>query len=65
MTVQWKQYLLKLGHTITVHNSQGSTLEYMKGQFNCRSKIGKPNTVPINQGDMYPRLSCAKSTDKL
>ena len=48
-----------------MHNSQGSALEYMKDQFNCRSKIGKPNTVPINQGAMYTRLSCAKSTDKL
>ena len=29
-----KQYLLILGHAITVHKSQGSTLTYMQGDLN-------------------------------
>ena len=37
----------------------------MKGDFDCTSKNGKPNTVPINQGAMYTICSCAKSRDKL
>ena len=65
LTVQWKHFSLKLGYAITVHNFQGSTCEHMKGDFDCTSKNGKPNTVPINQGAMYTICSCAKSRDKL
>ena len=65
ITVQRKQFPLKLAHAITVHNSQGATLEYMKGDFDRTSKTGKPNAVPINPGSMYTILSRAKSRDKL
>lgn len=36
VTVQWKQFPLKLGHDM--HKCQGSTLEYMKGYFDCTSE---------------------------
>ena len=41
VTFQRKHFSLKLGRAITVHNSQGSTLENMKGDFDCISKNGK------------------------
>ena len=44
---------------------QGSTLEYMKGDFDCTSENNKPDAVPINQGAMYTILTHAKSRDKL
>ena len=54
-----------MGHAVTGHNSQGSTLEFMKRDFDCTSKNSEPDTVPINQGAMYTILSCAKSRDKV
>ena len=65
VTVQRKQFPLKLGHAITGHNSQGATLEYMKGDFDRTDKYGKTNRVPINPGAAYTILSRAKTRDKL
>ena len=48
-----------------MHNFQGSTLEYMKGDFDSISKNGKLNTVPISQGTMHVILSQATRRDKL
>ena len=45
---------------LSMHNFQGSTLEYMKGDFDSISKNGKLNTVP-----MHVILSQATRRDKL
>lgn len=65
VTVQRKEFQLKLGHDIVVHNSKASSVEYMKKDFDRASKNGKPSTVPIDQGDMHTILSCAKKGNKL
>ena len=65
VTTHQKQIPLKLEHAITMHNFQGSTLEYMKGDFDSISKNGKLNTVPISQGTMHVILSQATRRDKL
>ena len=49
----------------TPHNSQGSTQEYMKADFNRTSKAGKVNTVSVNQGTLLMALSRPKSRAKL
>lgn len=49
----WQHRCYLIGHVITVQSSQGSTLEYIKGDFDCISKNSKPNPVPIDQGAMY------------
>ena len=59
VTVQRKQSPLKLG------TSLGSTLEYMKRDFDSTSENSKLNTVPVNQGAMYTILPRAKSRDKI
>ena len=64
-----KQLSLILGHAITVHKSQGSTLAYMQGDLN-RSSGKKTATEknyqqPISQGQFYTVLSCAQSHDKV
>ena len=67
--VQRKQFPAILGHSITVHKSQGSTLEYMKGDLDRTTKkhseSGKQYKVPICQGILYTLLSRAKSRDKV
>ena len=65
VTTHQKQIPLKLEHAITMHNFQGSTLEYMKGDFDSISKNVKLNTVPISQGTMHVILSQATRRDKL
>ena len=69
ITAQRKQFPAILGHAITVHKSQGSTLEYMKGDLDRttgkQSQTGKEYKVPICQGQLYTLLSRAKSRDKL
>ena len=61
MTVQRKQYPGILGHAITVHKSQGSTLAYMKGDLDRKSqkitKLGKEYLAPVCQGQLYTLLS--------
>ena len=65
ITIQRKQFPLKLAFAITLHNSQGSTIEYMKVDFDRTSKTGSCNSVPVNQGALYTALSRAKSREKL
>ena len=69
VTVQRKQYPGILGHAITVHKSQGSTLTYMKGDLDRRtekrSTLGKQYQAPICQGQLYTLLSRAKCRDNL
>ena len=64
-----KQFPLILSHVITVHNSQGSTLNYMKGDLSRstgkKTATGKTYQQPISQGQFYTHLSCAKSRDKI
>ena len=64
-----KQFPLMLGHAITVHKSQGSTLNYMKGDLSRstgkKTATGKTYQQPISQGQFYTFLSCAKSRDKV
>ena len=63
-----KQFPLILSHVITVHNSQGSTLNYMKGDLGQptgkKTVTGKTNQRPISQGQLYTLLSLAKSRHK-
>ena len=65
ITVQRKQFPLKLAFAITIHNSQGSSLEYMTADFDRTSKTGKVDCVPVNPGAFYTALSRAKSRDKV
>ena len=63
-----KQFPLILTHLITVHNSQGSTLNYMKGDLSRstgkKTVTGKTYQQPISQGQLYTLLSLAKSRHK-
>ena len=69
VTVQRKQYPGILGHAITIHKSQGSTLDYMYGDLNCStgktSRLGKEYKVPVCQGQFYTMLSRGKSRNKI
>ena len=62
-----KQFPLILDHAVTVRESQGSTLSYMKG--NVSWSIGKKTATskscqrPIFQSHFYTLLSHAKSCD--
>ena len=64
-----KQFPLILGHAITVHKFQGSTLNYMKGDLSRstgkKTATGKTYQQPISQGQFYTLLSRAKSRDKV
>ena len=63
-----KQFLLILGHAITVHKSQGSTLAYMQGDLNQstgnKTAAGKNYQQPVSQGHFCTLLSHAKSRDR-
>ena len=69
ITAERKQFPAILGHAITIHKSQGSTLDYMKGDLNRstgkKSSLGKEYKQPISQGQFYTLLSRAKSRDKV
>ena len=62
INVQRKQFPAILGHAITVHKSQGSTLEYMKGDLDRStgkiSNSGKEFKTPIGPGILYIAFSC-------
>ena len=64
-----KQFPLILGHAITVHKSQGSTLAYMQGDLNRfngkKTATGKNYQQLISQGQFYTLRSCAKSCDQV
>ena len=64
-----KQFLLILGHAITVHKSQGSTPNYMKGDLSRstgkKTGTGKTYQQPISRVQFYTLLSCAKNPDKV
>ena len=64
-----KQFPLTLGHTITVHRSQGTTQAYMQGDFNRstdkKTATGKNYKQPVSQDQFYTLLSCAKSRDQV
>ena len=63
-----KQFPLILGHAITVHKSQGSTLAYMQGDLNQstgnKTAAGKNYQQPVSQGHFCTLLSHAKSRDR-
>ena len=58
-----KQFPLILGHAITVHKSQGSTLAYMQGDLNRfngkKTATGKNYQQLVSQGQFYTLL-CQK-----
>ena len=64
-----KQFSLILGHAITVHKSQGSTLVYMQDDLNRstgkKTATGKNYQQPISQHQFYTLLSRAKNCDKV
>ena len=62
--VERKQFPLILAHAITIHKSQGSTLEYMRGDLNQTSG-NETRSAPIGQGMLYTLFSRAKSRNKL
>ena len=61
---QRKQFPMILAHAITIHKSQGDTLDYMKGDLDQTSQSGK-GKAPVNPGQFYTLLSRAKSRDKV
>ena len=63
ITVQRKQYPLMLAHGMTIHKSQGSSLEFMLGDLD--TSTGKTKPAPINQGQFYTLLSRAKRRDQV
>ena len=63
-----KQFSLILGHAITVHKFQGSTLNYMKdglSQSISKKTATSKTYQPISQGQSYTLLSRAKSRGKV
>ena len=64
-----KQFPAILGHAVTIHKSQGSTLDYIKGDLNRSTgkkfPSGKEYKQAISQGQFYTLLSRAKSRDKV
>ena len=64
-----KQFPLILGHAITVHEFQGSTLNYMKGDLSRstgkKTATGKTYQQPISQGQLYTLLSRVTCRDKV
>ena len=65
VTVQRRQYPGVIAHAITIHKSQGSTLEYMIGNLNRTTSKSSKHKVPIGQGQVYTLLSRAKSRNKI
>ena len=59
-----KQFPLVIAHAITIHKSQGSTLEYMIGDLNQTTKTGD-RKVPVKEGQFYTLLSRAKNRDNI
>ena len=59
-----KQYPLVIAYAITIHKSQGSTLEFIVGDLNCATDKG-PNAAPVNRGQVYALLSLATSRGKI
>ena len=64
-----KKFPLIIGHAITVHKSQGSTLAYMQGDLyrstGKKTATGKNYQQPISQGQFYTLLSHPTSRDKV
>ena len=65
VTVTRKQFPFKLGHGITIHNGQGSTMDYVEGNFDRTSRSGKPDRVNVLNGAVYSLTSRVKSMNKL
>ena len=63
------QFPLILGHAITVHKFQGSTLNYTKDDLSRftgkKTATGKTYQQPTSQGQFYTLLSRAKIRDKV
>ena len=59
-----RQYPLVLAYVITIHRSQGSTLDYTIGDLDCTTDKG-PCPAVINKGQFYTLLLRIKSLDKV
>ena len=60
--VERKQFPLVTAHALTIHKSQGSTMQYMTGDMDRTTKTGSRST-PIYPGQFYTLLSRARSRD--
>ena len=59
-----KQYPLVITYAITIHKSQGRTLEFIVGDLNCATDKG-PNAASVNRGQVYTLPSRATSRGKV
>ena len=71
ITVQRKQFPGILGHGVTMHKSQGSTLQYMEVDLDRTTPNKRPSKstqlylAPILPGQVYTALTRAQSRDKI
>ena len=65
ITVERTQFPGILAHSITVHKSQGSTLEYMIGDQDRTTKNKGNYKVPIWEGLFYTLLSRGRRRDRI
>jgi ATP-dependent DNA helicase PIF1 len=62
--VERKQFPLVLAHALTIHKSQGDSLDYLTGDMDRTTKTGRGKT-PVNSGQFYTLLSRARTRDKV
>ena len=65
ITVERTQFPGILAHSITVHKSQGSTLEYMIGDQDRTTRNNSNYKVPIWEGLFYTLLSRGRRRDRI
>ena len=59
-----KQHLLVIAYAITIHESQGSDLEFIAGNLNYANDK-EPNVASVNRGQVFTSHSIATSCCKI